>query len=122
MLLAALGAQEALRLLEVGEGIAAAGLLEIKQGALAGRVADFVHGGGIVEAAVEHGVGDVLALADVFEGVAVDDDEVSQLAGLDAAELVVHAEVDGAVDGGAAQCLKVGHAALGQHPELPMCA
>src|SRR5690606_17663267 len=47
---------------------------------------DLVHRRGVVQPAVDHRVGDALAVADVFERVAVDHDQVGELAWLERAD------------------------------------
>jgi hypothetical protein len=52
-------------------------------------LAALVHGRGVVEAAVDHGPCDLLGLAEVLERVALDDDDVGELAGLEPADVLV---------------------------------
>src|SRR6266508_5332852 len=89
---------------------------------LSGMVAQLVHGGGVEETAVDDGVEDLLALADVGQGISVDHDEIGELAGLERPQIGVETQITRAVPGPALQCLVRRHASLGQHPELPVSA
>ena len=104
-------------------GIAAPSTPSKKNGArglLARR--DLVQARQRVEAAVLHHVDDAVGLADVDGRVAVDDDQVGQLADLQRADVLVHAEVVRAVDRGVADRLQRRHAALDLHPHVPVRA
>src|SRR5437867_2797027 len=74
----------------------------------------------VVEPSVDHGPDDLLGLADVLEGIAVDDDEVGELAGRKGPDVPVHAEALGAVGGGTAESLVGSHPPLDEHPDLPV--
>ena len=56
-------------------------------------VAGLVHGRGVVEAAVDERVEDLLALADVGQGISVYDDQVGELAGLERSEVGVETQI-----------------------------
>src|SRR5690625_1108316 len=81
---------------------------------------DLVHRPPIEEPAVDHDVPHALRVADVLERVRVEDDEVGELAGLDRAEVLVEAEVLGAVQRGGADDLERGETALCKRPHLPV--
>ena len=53
---------------------------------------DLVHGRRFIESAVQHGGVDVLALAEVFEGIAVENDQVREFAALQGADIAVQAQ------------------------------
>src|SRR6266540_5992878 len=89
---------------------------------LGGMVARLVHGGGVEEAAVDDGVEDPLAPADVSQGISVDHDEIGELAGLERSQIGVETQITRAVPGPALQCLVRCHASLDHHPELPVSA
>ncbi len=71
------------------EGVADLVFLPEKQRALLRMVADLVHRRRIEEAAVDHHLGYVFSLADVVQGVAVEDDEVGEFTGFKRAEVAV---------------------------------
>ena len=76
----------------------------------------------VVQTAVHHHHPDRLGVADVLERVAIEDDEVRELALLERAEVAVESEVARAVHRRGAQRFHVRHPALLQHPELPVRA
>src|ERR1700722_11844470 len=80
---------------------------------------DLVERGAVVEDAAFHDEGDVGAVVDVVERVFVEDVEVGELAYGDGAEILIHAEIVGAVVGGhfeRAHWAECG----GVHPKLPV--
>src|SRR6266542_4906368 len=89
---------------------------------LGGMVARLVHGGGVEEAAVDDGVEDPLAPADVSQGISVDHDEIGELAGLERSQIGVETQITRAVPGPALQCLVRCDDSLDHHPELPVSA
>src|SRR5690606_21698039 len=101
-------------------GVSAAGALpvEVSASALAGT--ELVHRLRIEDPATDDRVPDGIALANVREHVAFDHGEVGELAGLDRSQVAVEAEVLGPVQRGTAQRLVRRHAALYEHPELPV--
>src|SRR6266511_3370686 len=104
----------------VGEGVSV--LFPVVLRPLSGMVARLVHGGGVVETAVDDGVEYLLALADVGQGISVDHDEIGELAGLERPQIGVETQITRAVPGPALQCLVRRHASLDHHPELPVSA
>ena len=97
-------------------------MLEEKRRALDRLRRDLVHRRGIIQPAIEHGVAHLFAVAQIFQRIAIDQHQVSQLAGLDRPDLGIHAEIAGTVDGGTAQRLERAEPALLHHPELPVRA
>src|SRR5262249_60719595 len=75
---------------------------------------------GVIEAAVDHRPADVLRLPNVLQWIAVDHDDVRELAGLERADVAVHAEASRAVQGRAAERLERREASLREHPDLPV--
>uniref|UniRef100_A0A0N4Z2Z0 BON domain-containing protein n=1 Tax=Parastrongyloides trichosuri TaxID=131310 RepID=A0A0N4Z2Z0_PARTI len=88
---------------------------------LALSAADFVHVV-IEQAAVDHGVADLGRVPQVLERIGVQHDQVGQLADFQRADVLVHAQGAGAVDGADAQGFVGAHAALFEHPQLPVGA
>ena len=105
-----------------GEGLCILAELPVEFGAFVVVVTYLVHCLRVVQAAIDHGVVYTFGVADVIQRIFVHHQQVGELAGLQAAYPVVQAQVDGRVHGGAAQGFEVGHAALCQHPYLPVCA
>src|SRR4029453_2934977 len=66
-------------------------------------------GGGAVGTARRHDVAGALAIAEVVERVAIEHDEVGELAPFDRAEILVEPEIPRAVEGRAAQRLERTH-------------
>ena len=85
-------------------------------------VARLVHRGGVVEAAVDHGVEHLLALADVRQRISVHDDQVGELSGLQRTDVGIEAQVLRAVPRSRFERLERRHPALHEHPELPVRA
>src|SRR5262245_22207679 len=85
-------------------------------------VADLVQRRRVVEPAVQHHHRDRFRVADVLERILVEHDEVRELPLLDRAELAVEADGLRAENRRAADRLQVRHAALLQHPQLPVGA
>src|SRR6266542_5463943 len=104
----------------VGEGVSV--LFPVVLRPLSGMVAQLVHGGGVEETTVDDGVEDLLALADVGQGISVDHDEIGELAGLERPQIGVETQITRAVPGPALQCLVRRHASLDHHPEFPVSA
>lgn len=100
----------------------AAGLLKPELAPLVVVIAHLIHGFRFVEPAVQHDVSDGFGVFDVVQGVAVQHDQVGEFADSERTDFLVEAQVFRAVERGAAQGLEVGHSALLQHPEFPVCA
>src|SRR6478735_1701249 len=89
---------------------------------LARMVPDLVHRSGVIQAAIHHHPADRIAVLDVFERIPVEHDEIGKLAFLEGSDVVVEAEIASAVDRTARQRFERRHAALREHPQLPVGA
>src|SRR5881397_501917 len=83
-------------------------------------IAQLVERGRVVQAAIRHNEMDRVAVPDVFERVAIEHDQVGELAHFDRPELLVEAEISRAVDRRRLERLEWRHSALLEHPELPV--
>jgi hypothetical protein len=61
---------------------------------------DFIQGFGIVHPAIEDGVRNLFGVAKIIQRIAIDDQQISQFSFFQRTDLVVHAQVLRAVDGG----------------------
>ena len=57
---------------------------------------------------------------DVLGDVAIDDDQIRELAGLQTAEIPIETQVFRRGDGRGTECFQRRHAALHEHPQLPV--
>src|SRR5690625_7728426 len=62
----------------------------------------------------------IFCIVYIGKWVPVNHNQVSQFALFQRSDMVAHADIPGAVDGGHFQRIMVAHAPLGKHPELPV--
>src|SRR5690625_4849745 len=62
----------------------------------------------------------IFCIVYIGKRVPVNHNQVSQFALFQRSDMVAHADIPGAVDGGHFQSIMVAHAPLGKHPELPV--
>ena len=84
-------------------------------------IADLIHGGGIVQATVQHRIKNIFGLIDIGQRISVDHNQIGQFAGLQGTDMFIQPDIFSPVDGCHLECVVIAHPTLRKHPRFPMC-